>query len=175
MKTYQSRQILVDEINRTYELFREEFEGIGPNSFDLRLEDIDKTPREMIAYQIGWLTLVRLWDRDELEGLAVVTPSPRYKWNQLGGLYLEFYTQYKNCSSDELLKTFKDAKDDFVLWVLSLDDSVLFEPRKRAWATTSANWPLWKWIHINSVAPFTNFRPMIRRWKRLRNDTIHDA
>ena len=175
MKTYQSRQILVDEINRTYELFREEFEGIGPNSFDLRLEDIDKTPREMIAYQIGWLTLVRLWDRDELEGLAVVTPSPRYKWNQLGGLYLEFYTQYKNCSSDELLKTFRDAKDDFVLWVLSLDDSVLFEPRKRAWATTSANWPLWKWIHINSVAPFTNSRPKIRKWKRLLNDTIHDA
>ncbi|MER2002308.1 MAG: ClbS/DfsB family four-helix bundle protein, partial [Carnobacterium inhibens] len=24
----------------------------------------------------------------------------------------------------------------------------------------------WKWIHINTVAPFTNFRTKIRKWKK---------
>ncbi|MCB6437728.1 ClbS/DfsB family four-helix bundle protein, partial [Erysipelatoclostridium ramosum] len=26
---------------------------------------------------------------------------------------------------------------------------------------------VYKWIHINTVAPFTNFRGKIRKWKRL--------
>ncbi|AQP77350.1 hypothetical protein B0X25_10755 [Listeria monocytogenes] len=26
---------------------------------------------------------------------------------------------------------------------------------------------MYKWIHINSVAPFTNFRTKIRKWKKI--------
>lgn len=37
----------------------------------------------------------------------------------------------------------------------------------RNWSSNKAQWPIWKWIHINSVAPFKNFRTKIRRWKKL--------
>ncbi|MGO3317954.1 MAG: ClbS/DfsB family four-helix bundle protein, partial [Leuconostoc carnosum] len=26
--------------------------------------------------------------------------------------------------------------------------------------------PVWKWVHINSVAPFGTFRTKIRKWKK---------
>ena len=41
----------------------------------------------------------------------------------------------------------------------SLTEAELFQTGQR-------QWPVYKWIHINTVAPFTNFRMQIRRWKR---------
>ena len=60
----------------------------------------------------------------------------------------------------EIPETLKDHRID------SLSEDELFLPQQRAWATTKAQWPLWKWIHINSVAPFTSFRTQIRKWKK---------
>ena len=48
----------------------------------------------------------------------------------------------------------------------SLDHETLFVPEQRKWATTPAKWPVWKWIHINTVAPFKNFRAHLRKWKK---------
>jgi len=46
----------------------------------------------------------------------------------------------------------------------------LFEQNQRQWASsTPSNWPIWKWIHINTVAPFKTFRIKIRKWKRIKN------
>ena len=45
----------------------------------------------------------------------------------------------------------------------------LFEQNQRQWASsTPSNWPIWKWIHINTVAPFKTFRTKIRKWKKLK-------
>nr|WP_231284711.1 ClbS/DfsB family four-helix bundle protein [Leptotrichia hofstadii] len=45
----------------------------------------------------------------------------------------------------------------------------LFKQNQRQWAsTTPSNWPIWKWIHINTVAPFKTFRTKIRKWKKLK-------
>lgn len=49
-----------------------------------------------------------------------------------------------------------------------ITEEELFIPEVRKWATTTAKWPVYKWIHINSVAPFTNFRSKIRKWKKLK-------
>ncbi|MFZ3195383.1 MAG: ClbS/DfsB family four-helix bundle protein, partial [Bacillus mycoides] len=42
-----------------------------------------------------------------------------------------------------------------------------FQSEQRKWATTKAMWPVWKWVHINTVAPFMNFRTKIRKWKKI--------
>jgi hypothetical protein len=52
-------------------------------------------------------------------------------------------------------------------WIETLSENELFQSDKRKWATTSAKWPIYKWVHINTVAPFTNFRTKIRKWKRI--------
>lgn len=45
----------------------------------------------------------------------------------------------------------------------------LHQPGGRKWTqSTPANWPVWKWVHINTVALFKSFRSRIRKRKKLR-------
>ena len=87
MRSYESGAELAAEITKRGSLFISEFEGVPDDGWD-RLDDgVDRTPRQMIAYQVGWMELLLGWERDEQAGKDVVTPAPGFKWNQLGGLY----------------------------------------------------------------------------------------
>lgn len=166
MQTYNSKAELVAKIQKTYQLLDKEFDDVAGGSINIRLQEVDKTPQEMLAYQLGWLNLVMSWEKDERNGKAVITPSPQYKWNQLGLLYQQFYAEYSGYSLEELRKLFKQSVEKWCNWISQLNDDELFMPNMRKWTVTNANWPMWKWIHINSVAPFMSFRTKLRRWKK---------
>jgi hypothetical protein len=105
---------------------------------------------------------------DELAGKEVVMPSPGFKWNKLGALYERFYDEYSRYSLAELSVMFKDAVNSLCLWADGFSEEELFKTGGRKWASsTPSNWPIWKWIHINTVAPFKSFRGKIRKWKNL--------
>lgn len=56
-----------------------------------------------------------------------------------------------------------DAMIDFV------SEEELFQPHRRKWAddaTQTAVWTVYKFIHVNTVAPFGTFRTKIRKWKK---------
>lgn len=84
----------------------------------------------------------------------------------MGGLYQSFYDEYKNLNLKDLLVLFSNTKSEFNEWIETLSDVELFEPSIRKLTITNANWPMWKWLHINSVAPFKSFRTKIRKWKK---------
>lgn len=46
----------------------------------------------------------------------------------------------------------------------SVDTNIYFLGDK----VSITNWPIWKWVHINTVAPFKTFRRKICKWKKLR-------
>ena len=51
----------------------------------------------------------------------------------------------------------------------SMSEDELFQPHMRRWAddaTKTAVWEVYKFIHINTVAPFRMFRTKIRKWKK---------
>ncbi len=56
MQEYTSKEALAEEIKKTAALFIAEFDDVADQDIDLRLEGVDKTPREMIAYQLGWVS-----------------------------------------------------------------------------------------------------------------------
>ena len=168
MATYTTKKELIFEIEKTANLFIQEFNDIKEAQKDVMVEEIDRTPAQMIAYQLGWLNLLMNWDRDELTGKEVTTPALGYKWNELGGLYQSFYTQYENYSLSELKNEYIETVAKFVEWVDSFTEKEIFEQDVRKWASsTPSKWPIWKWAHINSVAPFKSFRTKIRKWKKL--------
>ncbi len=163
---YTSKEALKEAVHSAYLLLDGEFDGINSDQKDLRVPEVDKTPAEIIAYQLGWLNLVMSWDRDEKEGKSVVMPAPGYKWNQLGALYQSFYDAYAHCSLDELRNLLREAVHRWLAWIDTLSDEELFTQGIVKWTGDSPNWPMVRWIHINSAAPFKTFRAKLRKWKK---------
>lgn len=166
MQTYKDKAELIAEIKSRYFLYDQELNDIKEKEKDLLKPGVDKTPSQNISYQIGWTHLLLQWEADENKGIEVKTPTPEYKWNNLKGLYQSFYNQYGSYSLAEQRELLKKQVNEIIEWIEKLDDKVLFEPEQRKWATTPAKWPVWKWIHINTVAPFKNFRTQLRKWKK---------
>ena len=167
MITYTNSEQLINQIQISYEKFIVEFDDIPNNQRDLLVDGVDRTPSQMLSYQIGWLTLLLSWENDEKQGKAVITPSPNYKWNNLGGLYQEFYQKY----GQQTLDMQRNQLDQLVIqvcqWLTTLNQTEFLEIGQRQWTSNKTQWPIWKCVHINTVAPFTNFRPKIRKWKKL--------
>jgi hypothetical protein len=163
---YSTRQELLDTIHSLYLLLNAEYDGINNKDKDVRVPEVDKTPAEIIAYQLGWLDLVMSWDKNELEGRSFLMPSQDYKWNQLGELYQSFYTKYAEYSLAELLDLFRQSEQQWLEWISTLTEEELFIQGSRKWTGTKEHWPMARWIHINSAAPFKSFRGKLRKWKK---------
>ncbi|MDO5089708.1 MAG: ClbS/DfsB family four-helix bundle protein [Leptotrichiaceae bacterium] len=168
MQEYSDSRELINEINKRAELFIGEFKEINDENKDILLENVDRTPAQMIAYQLGWIGLILSWEERNMKGEKVVTPDENYKWNNLNKLYQSFYEEYKNFSIEDLKKEFNIRIEKIIELIKGYNDKELFEAGGRQWAaSTPSNWPVWKWIHINTVAPFKTFRTKIRKWKKI--------
>ena len=63
-----------------------------------------------------------------------------------------------------------DNIDSIYAMIDSLSEEELFKPHMRKWAdeaTKTAVWEVYKFIHVNTVAPFGTFRTKIRKWKKI--------
>ena len=166
MRTYENKEELKNEINKSFAKYISEFDDIPEYLKDMRVDEVDRTPAENLAYQVGWTTLVIKWESDERKGLHVKTPSDNFRWNQLGGLYQWFTDTYAHLSLQELNENINMIYE----MIDSLSDEELFEPHMRKWAdeaTKTAVWEVYKFIHVNTVAPFGTFRTKIRKWKKI--------
>lgn len=170
MKQYTSKAELKDEIYKAYGKYISEFDNIPEELKDHICQEVDRTPAENLAYQVGWTTLLLKWERDEKNGLEVKTPSDQFKWNQLGQLYQWFTDTYAGLSLQELRAKLDENVNAVCDMIDSMTEEELFTPHQRKWAdgaTKSAVWEVSKFIHVNTVAPFGTFRTKIRKWKKL--------
>ena len=164
-----SKKELINEINKRAALFINEFSKIADEYKDILVDEVDRSPAQMIAYQLGWMNLILLWEEKNKKGKTVITPSENYKWNNLGGLYESFYKEYENYSMKKLTEEFNVTVKKIINLIENYTETELFEQNQRQWSSsTPSNWPIWKWIHINTVAPFKTFRTKIRKWKKLK-------
>ena len=169
MRTYENKEELKTEIRKTFEKYISEFDNIPEALKDIRVDEVDRTPAENLAYQVGWTTLVLKWEEDERNGLTVKTPSDEFKWNQLGGLYQWFTDTYAPLSLTELKNMLNENVTALYAMIDSMSEDELFQPHMRKWAddaTETAVWEVYKFIHVNTVAPFGTFRTKIRKWKK---------
>lgn len=170
MKKYNNKEELKAEIKKTFEKYISEFDNIPESLKDKRVSGVDRTPAENLAYQVGWTTLLLKWEEDERKGLEVHTPSDQFKWNQLGALYQWFTDRYAHLSLETLKNNLNDNVQSIYAMIDSLSEEELFYPHQRKWAdqaTKTAVWEVYKFIHVNTVAPFGSFRTKIRKWKKL--------
>lgn len=166
MIIYSSSQEITNKIRQNSQKLVAEFDTIPEALKDTLIIEVDRTPSEILSYQLGWVNLLLQWEQDEQNGLDVQTPSSDYKCNNLGGLYQSFYETYGHSSLLEQKDELEIAVNKLCNWVETMPTKDLFESGQRKWATTNAMWPVWKWVHINTVAPFKSFRAIIRKWKK---------
>ena len=169
LRLYENKEELKTEINKTFEKYIVEFDNIPESLKDKRIDEVDRTPAENLAYQVGWTTSVLKWEEDERSGLQVKTPSDKFKWNQLGELYQWFIDTYAYLSLQEL-KSKLNENINSIYVMIDLSDEELFKPHMRKWAddaTKTAVWEVYMFIHVNTVAPFKTFRTKIRKWKKI--------
>ena len=79
MQEYSSKKELIDEINKRAVLFINEFSEITDENKDTFVDEVDKSPVQMIAYQLGWMNLILLWEEKNKNDETVITPSENYK------------------------------------------------------------------------------------------------
>ena len=79
MQEYSSKKELTDEINKRAVLFINEFSEITDENKDTFVDEVDKSPVQMIAYQLGWINLILLWEEKNKNDETVITPSENYK------------------------------------------------------------------------------------------------
>ena len=170
MRSYDNKEELKNEIKKTFEKYILEFEDIPEELKDKRIEEVDRTPAENLAYQVGWTTLLLKWEEDEKKEIKVKTPSDKFKWNELGKLYQWFTDTYANKSLKELKVILRKNVEEICSLIDELTEDELFKPHMRKWAddaTKTATWEVYKFIHVNTVAPFGTFRTKIRKWKKI--------
>ena len=169
MRTYKDKDELKNEIRQSFEKYISEFDTIPEALKDKRVPGVDRTPAENLAYQVGWTTLLLKWEADEKRGMNVKTPSEQFKWNQLGGLYQWFTDTYAHLSLAELKGKLSENIAAIKTMIDSMSEEKLFQPHMRRWAddaTKTAVWEVYRFIHVNTVAPFGTFRTKIRKWKK---------
>lgn len=169
MRAYKDKEELKSEIKTSFEKYISEFDSIPEPLKDKRVDGVDRTPAENLAYQVGWTTLLLKWEADEKRGVEVKTPSELFKWNQLGELYQWFADTYAQLSLQELKSQLNENIHSIYAMIDSMGEEALFQPHMRKWAddaTKTAVWEAYKFIHVNTVAPFGTFRTKIRRWKK---------
>ena len=120
MTSYASGEELIAEIRKRSGLFLAEFDDVPASELHTLKDGVDRTPAQMLAYQLGWMALLLGWERDEQAGCEVVTPAPGYRWNRLGDLYSTFYEQWSDASLPQLREAFRERVDGVVALVASL-------------------------------------------------------
>ena len=73
MRTYENKDELKNEINKSFAKYISEFDIIPESLKDKRVEEVDRTPAENLAYQVGWTTLVLKWESDERRLLRMIS------------------------------------------------------------------------------------------------------
>ena len=63
MRTYENKEELKNEINKSFAKYISEFDDIPEYLKDMRVDEVDRTPAENLAYQVGWTTLVIKWEQ----------------------------------------------------------------------------------------------------------------
>ncbi|WP_200773553.1 MULTISPECIES: ClbS/DfsB family four-helix bundle protein [Gemella] len=130
MRVYENKEELKTEINKAFDKYISEFDEIPESLKDKRFDEVDRTPSENLAYQVGWTSLVLKWEEDERNGLEVKTPSNEFKWNQLG----ELYQWFAHLSLQELKVKLKVNVNSICVMIDSLNEEELFKPHMRKWA-----------------------------------------
>lgn len=122
--------------------------------------------RDIIAYQIGWGKLLISWYEAGIRGEAPEMPGEGFTSLDYVGLAQHFYTKYSYESPQEQEEVFKQV----VARIIEIAEKEhkmgnLEKIGVWSWCTLKSGkqWPLSKWITVNTVAPYKRAIALIKK------------
>ena len=125
---------------------------------------------DLIAYQIGWGTLLVGWYEAGLKGEVPQMPGEGFfKWDYVG-LAKHFYKKYRFDGGKKQEKEFHKIVQK-IIGIIEHEHQSKNLDKEGVWDWTilssGKKWPLNKWIRVNTIAPY---KRAIRLIKKLYND-----
>ena len=129
-------------------------------SLDGHAKDSVMSLSNLVAYLIGWNTLVLKWLAYSDAGRAIDFPETGYKWNQLGQLAQKFYADYADLDYQILLSFLDTAKTQIVEQLTVRSNAQLYG------GPWYGKHTLGRMIQLNTAAPYKNAAARVRHWRK---------
>lgn len=138
---------------------------------DRAIKDIEGTGgavsiSDLIAYQIGWGNLIVNWYEAGLKNEVPQMPGDGFSTWDYVGLARHFYTKYRFDGYKKQEHAFSDVvKKILIIVEREFETKNLDKEGLWLWCTlpSGKQWPLSKWIRVNTVAPYKRATGLIKK------------
>jgi hypothetical protein len=160
-----SKTELIKAITKNYGALKVQLNKIDRSKADQKIllghvQNTLITPKDLVAYLIGWGELVIKWNTKTSLNELVDWPETGYKWNQLGLLAQKFYQDYENLSYEERLSKL----DKTVTTILELIDTKSdYELYDIPWYK---KYTLGRMIQLNTSSPYQNAIKKLKSYQK---------
>lgn len=161
LKTYNALITVIAQTSKT-SFLKKQYDGTGG------LVSV----ADLIAYQIGWGSLLLQWYKSGINKENFVMPGDGFDAWQYKEIALHFYQKYAELTQEQLLKKFDETVQKIIMMVEheyvadNLDAKGVWE-----WCTLQSGkeWSLSKWVQVNTVAPYKRATALIKHTIKIRN------
>ncbi len=154
-----SRYELVKYVGSTFEKLRAELDVAGPRLGSIHCVD-EWTVKDLLAVRAWWTENVIDWVEAGKRGECPITPAEGYRWNETPRLNADVVRKSRRDSYQSIRGRLERGYDRVMPAIGSLSDNELLEVDVFAWA---GNYPVSRWISINTARQYTTARAFIRR------------
>lgn len=165
MAVPQNKQELLDAMRSSYQKLAVDLASVPPDrareaTLEGHAKGTQMSVADLVAYLIGWNTLVLKWCDGKAKGLPVDFPETGYKWNELGRLAQTFYADHAGVAYADLLRQLAEVHARLVCLVEQETDAALYG------APWYEKYTQGRMIQLNTSSPYANARSRLRKWKK---------
>jgi hypothetical protein len=140
------------------ELLRE-LDNANPKVAQLRCVD-DWTVKDLLAVRAWWTENVLDWIEAGRRGESPTAPAPGYTWKETPRLNADVVEAAKSEPFRKICARLEKGFARVLATIDALDDTELLQVGVFDWA---GNWPIARWISVNTARQYTTARTLIRR------------
>lgn len=122
---------------------------------------------DLVAYQIGWGIRVIEWYEAGLKGEKITMPGDGFSTWSYEAMATHFYKKYKYDGGNEQDRVFHDVVNR-ILAIVEKEYVTGNLEAKGVWLwarlPSGKEWPLSKWVQVNTVAPYKRAADYIRKF-----------
>ena len=125
---------------------------------------------DILAYQVGWGNFLLSWYKSGLENELPVMPCKGFDWDY-NAIAEHFYKKYSRNSLKYLERSLQQIVDELVsIIVTETQNGNLNKLGVWPWCRLKSGkeWPLSKWIQVNTIAPYSRATSAIRKHTKLK-------